>query len=554
LHNAFDRFVTGATGLTFTIISQKPLLKLAACAIDRCIILERRPTCQNSFVKNIADVTHEIVKPCILRILLDQRSSFAFGRKPRAVKRLAHINVAKPCNNPLVEQGRLQRSCLAAKPRGQIICGQFIAQRFHPKIAQQLVVRTAEIHHAEPSRIVVDDAGAVIEMEHHMIMQAFTAGLEIHLSQIGNVPIRAHHGEPSRHAEMQDQQLTRFHMAQNVLGAPRQRINALALKSCYKISGKWKPQVFPAQLNADNTPSHQGRLKATFNGFDFGQFGHDSYSLTIFAGNGTGNQSALHKGWDSLDKMMPTSNETVFGFRDVKPGEKQPLVNEVFSKAAAKYDQMNDLMSAGLHRLWKDDFVTQLSPPKSDVPFHVLDVAGGTGDIAFRIVEAGGAGTQVTIADISPEMVSEGKKRGETENRGRVTFTVGNAEELAFPDSSFNAYTIAFGIRNVPDIPKALKEAYRVLKPGGRFMCLEFSHMDLPLAQQMYDAYSFTVIPAVGKVVTGDGQPYRYLVESIRTFPKQQAFADMIEAAGFSRVTWRNLTGGVVAIHSGWRI
>jgi demethylmenaquinone methyltransferase / 2-methoxy-6-polyprenyl-1,4-benzoquinol methylase len=253
-------------------------------------------------------------------------------------------------------------------------------------------------------------------------------------------------------------------------------------------------------------------------------------------------------------KQMPSSNETVFGFRDVKAGEKQPLVNEVFSKAAAKYDQMNDLMSAGLHRLWKDDFVTQLNPPKSAVPFHVLDVAGGTGDIAFRIVEAGGAGTQVTIADISPEMVGEGRKRAETENRERVTFTVGNAEELAFPNASFNAYTIAFGIRNVPDIPKALKEAYRVLKPGGRFMCLEFSHMDLPLAQQMYDAYSFTVIPAVGKVVTGDGQPYRYLVESIRTFPKQQAFADMIEAAGFSRVTWRNLTGGVVAIHSGWRI
>ena len=248
-------------------------------------------------------------------------------------------------------------------------------------------------------------------------------------------------------------------------------------------------------------------------------------------------------------------NETAFGFRTVEQGEKQGLVNDVFAKSAARYDQMNDLMSAGLHRLWKDDFVTMVNPPKGATAFHGLDVAGGTGDIAFRIVTAGGTNTRVTIADISPEMVNEGKARAEREGfAGKVDFTVGNAEQLAFPDRSFDCYTIAFGIRNVPKIEQALKEAYRVLKPGGRFLCLEFSHMDVELAQKFYDAYSFTVIPAVGKVVTGDGQPYRYLVESIRTFPKQQAFADMIEAAGFSRVTWRNLTGGIAAIHSGWRI
>jgi demethylmenaquinone methyltransferase / 2-methoxy-6-polyprenyl-1,4-benzoquinol methylase len=247
--------------------------------------------------------------------------------------------------------------------------------------------------------------------------------------------------------------------------------------------------------------------------------------------------------------------ETRFGFREVKPGEKQGLVNDVFAKAATKYDQMNDLMSAGLHRLWKDDFISQLNPPRSARAFHVLDVAGGTGDIAFRIAKASGAGTRVTITDISPDMVAEGKRRAEAEEYAKkVTFTVGNAEALAFPEQSFDAYTIAFGIRNVPDIAKALREAWRVLKPGGRFMCLEFSHMDLDFAQKLYDAYSFTVIPAVGKVVTGDGQPYRYLVESIRTFPKQDAFAAMIEDAGFARVTWRNLTGGVAAIHSGWRI
>jgi demethylmenaquinone methyltransferase / 2-methoxy-6-polyprenyl-1,4-benzoquinol methylase len=250
-----------------------------------------------------------------------------------------------------------------------------------------------------------------------------------------------------------------------------------------------------------------------------------------------------------------TQNNVDFGFRKVAEDEKQGLVNDVFSKAAARYDQMNDLMSGGMHRLWKDDFLTMLNPPKSNRNFHVLDVAGGTGDIAFRIAAAGGSGIRVTVADISPEMVAEGAKRCVAESfADKCDFTVGNAESLSFPDKSFDAYTIAFGIRNVTHIDRALAEAYRVLKPGGRFMCLEFSHVDMDILQKAYDTFSFTVIPAVGKVVTGDGQPYRYLVESIRKFPKQQQFSDMISAAGFSRVSHRNLSGGIVAIHSGWRI
>ncbi len=250
-----------------------------------------------------------------------------------------------------------------------------------------------------------------------------------------------------------------------------------------------------------------------------------------------------------------TDHDVAFGFRRVDEKDKQGLVNEVFSKVAERYDQMNDLMSGGLHRLWKDDFVSQINPPRGPQAFHQLDVAGGTGDIAFRVVRAGGPNVRVSVADISPEMVSEGRKRAEAEGLlGRCSFSVGNAEALAFPDKHFDAYSIAFGIRNVTHIDRALAEAYRVLKPGGRFMCLEFSHVDIPLLERLYDAYSFTVIPAVGKVVTGDGHPYRYLVESIRTFPKQEAFKDMIAAAGFARASYRNLTGGVVAIHSGWRI
>jgi demethylmenaquinone methyltransferase/2-methoxy-6-polyprenyl-1,4-benzoquinol methylase len=249
-----------------------------------------------------------------------------------------------------------------------------------------------------------------------------------------------------------------------------------------------------------------------------------------------------------------TSHSTAFGFRTVEESEKQGMVNEVFAKVAERYDQMNDLMSGGLHRLWKDDFVTLLNPPKSARDFSVLDVAGGTGDIAFRIARAGGDGTHVTVADISPEMVGEGRKRAEREGlAGSCDFTVGNAELLAFRNQSFDAYTIAFGIRNVTHIERALAEAYRVLKPGGRFLCLEFSKVDVPMLDKIYDAYSFAVIPAVGKVVTGDGGPYRYLVESIRTFPDQLKFESLIRDAGFSQVTHRNLTGGVAAIHSGWR-
>ena len=253
--------------------------------------------------------------------------------------------------------------------------------------------------------------------------------------------------------------------------------------------------------------------------------------------------------------VEPVENDVAFGFRRVGENKKQGLVNEVFFKAAERYDQMNDLMSGGLHRFWKDDLVTMLNPPRKSASFKVLDVAGGTGDIAFRIARTGGTGTHVMVADVSPEMVGEGKKRAEREGLlGRCDFTVGNAESLAFPDKCFDAYTIAFGIRNVTHIGGALSEAHRVLKPGGRFLCLEFSHVDVDVLQKTYDAFSFTVIPAVGKVVTGDGQPYRYLVESIRTFPKQEEFKAMIDAAGFARTSYRNLSGGIVAVHSGWRI
>ncbi len=244
-----------------------------------------------------------------------------------------------------------------------------------------------------------------------------------------------------------------------------------------------------------------------------------------------------------------------FGFQTVDEAEKQGRVNDVFSKVAEKYDQMNDLMSGGLHRLWKDAMIDWLSPPRGDRTFNVLDVAGGTGDISFRIADEAGRGTQMTVCDINHAMITEGRKRARKRAYDKqCRFTVGNAEALPFEDGEFDAYTIAFGIRNVTHIEQALAEAYRVLKPGGRFLCLEFSHCDVALLDRLYDFHSFEVIPRLGQLAAGDADSYSYLVESIRKFPKQDAFASMIEAAGFRRVKYRNLTGGIAAIHSGWRL
>ncbi|HEY4833796.1 MAG TPA: bifunctional demethylmenaquinone methyltransferase/2-methoxy-6-polyprenyl-1,4-benzoquinol methylase UbiE [Bradyrhizobium sp.] len=246
---------------------------------------------------------------------------------------------------------------------------------------------------------------------------------------------------------------------------------------------------------------------------------------------------------------------THFGFRDVPVGDKQGLVNDVFHSVARRYDLMNDLMSVGLHRLWKDIMINALNPPRGDAPFALLDVAGGTGDIAFRAAKAAGSGFHATVCDINSDMLAVGRQRAIARHLDdRVAFVEGNAEALAFPDRHFDAYTIAFGIRNVPRIDLALGEAFRVLRPGSRFLCLEFSTVDVPGLDRLYDLFSFKVIPPLGRAVTGDAQSYQYLVESIRKFPRPNAFAEMIRTAGFSRVSWQSLSGGIVALHSGWRL
>jgi demethylmenaquinone methyltransferase/2-methoxy-6-polyprenyl-1,4-benzoquinol methylase len=237
-----------------------------------------------------------------------------------------------------------------------------------------------------------------------------------------------------------------------------------------------------------------------------------------------------------------------FGYEDVDPAEKTRRVGEVFASVARRYDIMNDLMSAGMHRLWKDDFVRALKPRPGE---QILDMAGGTGDIAFRIAAAG---ADVTVADINPHMLEVGIERAAAKGLTGLVWREENAETLSFPDRSFDAYTIAFGIRNVTDIPAALREAHRVLRFGGRFFCLEFSTTQWPGFGDAYDLYSEKLVPRIGQIVAGDRGSYQYLIESIRRFPKMPEFAAMIGAAGFGNVRYRPILGGAVAIHSGWKL
>lgn len=242
------------------------------------------------------------------------------------------------------------------------------------------------------------------------------------------------------------------------------------------------------------------------------------------------------------------SNQVNFGDQLVTPEEKTRRVGEVFSSVARRYDLMNDFMSGGMHRLWKDRFVARVKPRAGE---DILDMAGGTGDVAFRMARRG---ARVTVSDINADMLEVGKQRAQARELAGLTWRVENAEKLSFADATFDAYTIVFGIRNVTDIPAALREAHRVLKRGGRFYCMEFSSSDWPGFSNLYEAYASNVIPKVGKVVAHDEESYRYLVESIRRFPKPSAFKAMVTEAGFIRANAEPMLGGLVTIHSGWKI
>jgi len=246
-----------------------------------------------------------------------------------------------------------------------------------------------------------------------------------------------------------------------------------------------------------------------------------------------------------------TKNTTHFGFQTVDETEKAGMVHGVFSNVASKYDVMNDAMSMGIHRVWKDAMMDWLAPRPGQ---RLLDVAGGTGDVSFRFLNRAGRG-HATVCDMTENMLIEGSRRAEAGAMAdSLDWVVGDAMALPFESNSFDVYTISFGIRNVTRIPDALREAYRVLRPGGRLMVLEFSQIPNDLMQKAYDLYSFNVIPKMGQMIAGDADSYQYLVESIRKFPKQEVFVDMIRDAGIDQVKYRNLSMGIAALHSGWKI
>ncbi len=252
------------------------------------------------------------------------------------------------------------------------------------------------------------------------------------------------------------------------------------------------------------------------------------------------------------------SEKTDFGFKKVDKEQKASLVGEIFSSVAKKYDLMNDLMSAGTHRLWKNKMVEEINFSNHDQNYKIIDVAGGTGDIAFRIVKKSlekNIEAKIEIVDINQEMLDQGKIRAVDSNLfNYVNFTTCDAENLAFNDELFDFYTIAFGIRNFTNIDKGLQEAYRTLKKGGKFICLEFSKVNNDLLRKIYDAYSFNVIPKIGELILKDKDSYQYLVESIRKFPDQEKFKKMIESAGFKNVSYQSLSFGTVAIHVGYKL
>ena len=260
------------------------------------------------------------------------------------------------------------------------------------------------------------------------------------------------------------------------------------------------------------------------------------------------NLTLFRREYDMSDESQTTTH---FGFETVPENEKAGRVQGVFSSVASKYDVMNDAMSLGIHRIWKDAMMDWLAPRAGQ---RLLDVAGGTGDISFRFLKRAGSG-HATVLDITENMLIEGRKRAEAADLSEsLDWTVGDAMALPFEDNTFDVYTISFGIRNVTHPQEALNEAFRVLRPGGRLMVLEFSQLPNPMMQKAYDLYSFNVIPPMGKAITGDRDSYQYLVESIRNFPDQETFLGMVRAAGFENAKYRNMSVGIAALHSGWKL
>lgn len=501
-------------------------------------------------------------------------------------ERLADVDIAQSRNQPLVQQCRFERGRAAPETQGNRRCGHFVSdwvdsQPRKVPVAPQFI-RACQIHEPETARVIVNNREWTVIAEHtendmivgprRLTRMVEAAGLQ--------VPVCPIYPERTRHAQMHDNRGFVVQFCNQILPPAGNRKQPGALDTVGKSQGKRKTQVRPRKLESHDGSAFNDRGQTPSDCFDFRQFGHDRFPrqlvhLQAAAKFNTdvcrqGNEfiQLRRPGEGSMSKETHSRNQAAararhveemsrsYGFEEVDAAAKQPRVNAVFDRVAPRYDLMNDLMSAGLHRLWKDALVARLSPPRGTrAGWRAIDVAGGTGDIALRLVEASRGSAAVTVVDINTAMLDVGRERARRSPHGDlINFVEGNAEQLPFDRGSFDAYTIAFGIRNVPEIDAALREAMRVLRFGGQFLCLEFSEVAVPGLDRLYEQWSVHAIPRIGRIVAGDEEPYRYLVESIRKFPGQERFCAIIRDAGFARVGYRNLSGGIAALYWGWKL
>lgn len=426
-----------------------------------------------------------------------------------------------------------------------------IAQWFRSKGGQQPVLVGGfgwhQVHHPKPARVVKDDSRAVLHGQNHVVV-FLRRGVVMHES-----PLRvSRNRHPPGHAQMDQQGLAAAQIGEDVFGASAQSFDPLPGQPLGHAVRERPAQIGAVDLGAGDHLTLHRRGKAGPDGFDFGQFGHllllwHLRALCLRAppyirGETFGRQYLMT---DSSDKT------THFGSQTIPEADKAGRVQGVFNSVASKYDVMNDVMSMGVHRIWKDAMMDWLAPRRGQ---KLLDVAGGTGDIAFRFLKRAGAG-HATVLDLTEPMLIAGRKRAEADQmQDSLDWIVGDAMALPFAANTFDVYTISFGIRNVTRPQEALNEAFRVLKPGGRLMVLEFSQLPNAAMQKAYDLYSFNVIPRMGQMIAGDRDSYQYLIESIRNFPDQDTFLGMLRTAGFENTAYRNLSFGIAALHSGWKI
>ena len=437
------------------------------------------------------------------------------------VERLANVNIAEAGDDALIEKEELDRRSTTLKALLQV--ANVEVQRFRTERLERgpfrKFRRSFQVERPETPRIVERDPPPLVRLDDEMVV----------LLDLGRIDAPA-----PGHSEVEDEGVTAVRVDQPVFGPAPKAGHARPRKALTEIDRHRSAQIRPTRLDACNPMSLEHAFQAANGGLDFGKLWHRAAIWRTAAKPARG--------------ARPMSDQVNFGDELVSPEEKTRRVGAVFSSVARRYDVMNDLMSAGMHRLWKDRFVNRVKPRSGE---HILDMAGGTGDIAFRMVRRG---ARVTVSDINADMLEVGKQRAGQLGLTGLEWKVENAETLTFGDGIFDAYTIVFGIRNVTDIPAALREAHRVLKRGGRFYCMEFSSSDWPGFANLYEAWASSVIPRIGKVIADDEASYRYLVESIRRFPRPEAFRRMVAEAGFVRASAEPMLGGLVTIHSGWKI